>query len=226
MRYELKYIINPVQYQLLRDRLKWVMKPDPHAGEEGEYFIRSIYFDSEGMDALLDKQNGIHHRKKYRIRFYNQNADQCSLECKEKIGTRIQKTSLPLTCEEAEKLLFGANHAAERLLQRQHDMEVLMRNQGMKPVVTVDYLREAYVLPLSDLRITFDKQIAGGPVEECLIRERYLPNILGENMVLEVKYNMFLPEHISSMIASVRPTQTAMSKYTMCMEKLLEWRGL
>ena len=44
-RHEYKYIIDPGQRQILLMKAKPMMKPDPHAGENGSYIIRSLYFD-------------------------------------------------------------------------------------------------------------------------------------------------------------------------------------
>lgn len=225
MRHELKYVLTPLQYAILQNRLKWVLKPDANASATGEYFIRSIYFDSPTRKALREKLSGVNKRKKYRIRFYNGNAGRCMLECKEKTGSRIQKTSQLLTEQQLQELLSGhvKELTGEDCLLR--ELQVLIQSEGFAPAVTVDYVREAYVLPLSDLRITFDKEIAWGPTNECLTHERYLSNIYGENMVLEVKYNEYLPKHISAMIASVAPVQTAASKYVACVESQYEMLG-
>jgi hypothetical protein len=225
MRHEVKYILTPMQYVLLQNRLKWVLQPDEHAAETGTYFIRSIYFDSPDRLALKEKQNGVNRRKKYRIRFYNGNAEHCRLECKEKTGTRIQKISESLTKAEAEDLLAGRGSVCGEegtLLQR---MQMHIASEGFEPIVTVDYVREAYVLPLSELRITFDKEVAWGPVKDCLIHERYLSNIFGDHVILEVKYNEYLPEHISAILASVGPVQTAASKYVACVESQFAAKG-
>lgn len=242
MRHELKYILTPIQYELLRNKLKWVLKPDANASDSGDYFIRSVYFDSPDRIALKEKLSGINRRKKYRIRFYNGDASYCRLECKEKTGSRIQKISCALTRQQAEELLgvsstWNSNvnrdvsveetnpeqSASEDELLAQ--MRLLMSSEGYAPVVTVDYVREAYILPLSDLRITFDKQLAWGPVKNCLEQERYLSNIYGDHVILEVKYNEYLPEHISAILSSVGPVQTAASKYVACVEAQFAARG-
>lgn len=222
MRHELKYILTPIQYELLRSKLKWVLQPDANASQEGEYFIRSIYFDSPDRVALKEKLSGINRRKKYRIRFYNGDVRFCRLECKEKTGSRIHKTSCKLTTDQLHKLL-GLENISGNAEEGEKDklyseMELLIASEGYAPVVTVDYVREAYVLPLSDLRITFDKHLAWGPVQGCLEKKRYLPNIYGEHVILEVKYNEYLPEHISAIVSSVGPVQTAASKYVACVE--------
>lgn len=235
MRHELKYMLNPIQYELLRNRLKWVMQIDENGREQGEYFIRSIYYDSPDRTALQEKRSGINRRRKYRIRFYNGDASYCRLECKEKTGSRIEKRSCRLTGMQTEKLLGIRKELPEiQTKEKMQDvaedvllgrLRFLMEKEGYEPVVTVDYVREAYVMPLSELRITFDKQLAWGPVENCLGRERYLPNVYGENVILEVKYNDYLPQHISAIIASVAPVQISASKYVACMmEQYGAWK--
>lgn len=231
MRHELKYILTPIQYELLRNQLKWVLQPDENASDKGDYFIRSIYFDSPDRIALKEKLSGINKRKKYRIRFYNGDSEFCRLECKEKTGSRIQKTSCVLTKQQADNLLgLGNTTDAEHVVSEDtttllKEMQLLISSEGYKPIVTVDYVREAYVLPLSDLRITFDKELAWGPVSDCMTRERYLANVYGDHVILEVKYNEYLPEHISGILSSVAPVQTAASKYVACVESQFAARG-
>ncbi len=224
-RHELKYVLTPIQYILLQSRLKWVMRPDEHAGESGEYFIRSVYFDTPDRRALREKQNGVHDRRKYRIRFYDGDSSKCRLECKEKTGTRIAKRGQLLTETETDMLLdarAGEITGQDSLLRT---LQTGIETEGLAPAVTVDYVREAYVLPLSDLRVTFDKEIAWGPVEDCLSHERYLCNTYVDSVVLEVKYNEYLPGHISDILSSVGPIQTAVSKYVACVESQRAARG-
>ncbi|MCM1264531.1 MAG: polyphosphate polymerase domain-containing protein [Butyrivibrio sp.] len=228
MRHELKYVITPVQYTMLKSRLKPFMQPDEHAGEDGKYFIRSIYFDSDRYDALDEKKNGVWKRKKYRLRFYNGDSQKCMLECKVKEGSGIGKISSPITRTGAEELLEAKSipvmNGSDSLLG---ELQILMRNRRFKPVVLVDYLREAYVYPVSTLRITFDMEIAAGTVKDCLDKGRCFSNILPYGqMVLEVKYDQYIPEHISRIISSVQPVQSAVSKYAMCMTEKLEGRIL
>lgn len=227
MRYELKYIITPAQYILLKSRLTPFLQIDGHARPDNNYFIRSVYFDSEQFDALREKSEGVRNRRKYRLRFYNGEAGNCRLECKIKADTRIEKRSVAVT-EETAKLLLGTGTDMEhyRTGSLVGELQMLIQNRRFRPVVTVDYLREAYLYPTSDVRITFDKEIAAGTVEDCLIKGRCLPNILPDGeMVLEVKYNRYIPSHISHVISSIGPVQTAASKYVMCVMREKE-RGM
>ena len=44
-RHEEKYYISYADYIVLRQQLRALMHPDPHADENGEYYIRSLYLD-------------------------------------------------------------------------------------------------------------------------------------------------------------------------------------
>jgi SPX domain protein involved in polyphosphate accumulation len=193
------------------------MQRDSYTDENGEYFIRSIYFDTRDYGALHEKLGGVDNRKKYRIRFYNSNSEECKLECKEKKGTRVTKTSENIDNEMAKFLLSDDRMQLNDRIVTGSMAQKICR-LGLVPVVTVDYVREAFVLPVSNLRVTFDKDIAAGGIRNCLGKDRLMSDIMGNNMVLEVKYDDFIPEHISRLISSINPVQTAASKYVMCLE--------
>ena len=84
-RHELKYYINRGDYEILSRRLRSCMQQDENAIKNGgEYFIRSLYFDSPFDDALWEKLSGTDERDKFRIRIYNGQDDVIKLECKHK----------------------------------------------------------------------------------------------------------------------------------------------
>ena len=71
-RHELKYYINRGDYEILSRRLRSCIQQDENAQRNGgEYFIRSLYFDSPFDDALWEKLSGVDERDKFRIRAYN-----------------------------------------------------------------------------------------------------------------------------------------------------------
>ena len=83
-RHEYKYIISAQSAELLKRRLPCMMARDPHAGESGQYTIRSLYFDDPNFSAFDEKMAGLRDRVKYRLRCYNYNRDFIRLEKKEK----------------------------------------------------------------------------------------------------------------------------------------------
>ena len=67
VRHELKYYISQSQYQVLSRALRALLERDEHSDENGEYHIRSLYFDSIFDDALVEKTAGVQNRNKFRI---------------------------------------------------------------------------------------------------------------------------------------------------------------
>ncbi len=80
-RHELKHEITTGDMITIRQRLRAIARPDPHA-VDGKYMIRSLYFDTPTDKALLEKQSGISRRSKFRIRYYNGDKSVIHLEKK------------------------------------------------------------------------------------------------------------------------------------------------
>jgi len=95
-----KYYINYFEYEVLRRRFRTILNNDKFSDKNGEYHIRSLYFDDIRNTALYEKQSGISSRKKYRIRIYNLSSDLIKLEKKERVGQFIRKESETLTKDE------------------------------------------------------------------------------------------------------------------------------
>ena len=70
MRHEYKHIINYGDYLALKSRLSIFMQTDKHS-IDGQYKIRSIYFDDMNDSCYQDNINGVNKRSKYRLRYYN-----------------------------------------------------------------------------------------------------------------------------------------------------------
>ena len=95
-RHEYKYLIDAMQQSLLKLHAAGTLQPDAHADENGEYLIRSLYFDSLDDKCFYENENGDDPREKYRIRFYNCDSSRISLECKAKTRNMTRKTSCPI----------------------------------------------------------------------------------------------------------------------------------
>jgi len=86
------------------------------------------------------------------------------------------------------------------------------------PTVIVDYMREAYVFPVSDVRITFDKRLRGSVNSLDLFdKELVTSSVVQEPMlILEVKYNEFLPGVVHDLLQIGSHHRSAISKYVLC----------
>lgn len=221
LRHELKFFINPLEYNVLSRALDAVLDRDPNGDENNEYHIRSLYFDDIYNSALLDKLDGVKNRDKYRIRIYNFSDRFIRMECKTKVGSLISKRSMAIPKLLAEQLIAGDPTGLERtrsgLLR---DVYREMRINLLHPAVIVDYVREAYLHPTEEVRITFDKQLRTGLRSTDLFNP-YVPTISpfdhGE-MILEVKFNRVLPPYIRDLLCThVHSAQnSAISKYVWC----------
>ncbi len=219
LRHELKYYINESVYQTLRNRLKVVIEPDPNMKNPEGYIISSLYFDDIYNSALEEKQNGIRFRKKFRMRSYNHSDSLIKLECKRKYDQYISKTSAAFTREEYDAILAGKyDFLAKRNETVCKELFAYHHTLLMKPVVTVEYLREAYILPQGNVRITFDKEISSSVNNFDMFSEEYSTrNVLEPGViVLEVKFDDFIPTFVQQSLKTAMTEKCAISKYVMC----------
>ena len=221
LRHELKFFINEMQYIVLSGILDQVLQRDPNGDEYNEYHIRSLYFDTVFDDALHDKLDGVQNRDKYRIRIYNLTDKQIKMECKTKVGSLISKRSLSIPRDLCEQLMAGDPTGLETTRSGLlNDVYREMTVNLLHPVVLVDYVREAYLHPAEEVRITFDKQLRTG-MRSIDLFNPHVPTIApfdnGE-IILEVKYNRVLPPFIRDILCTYcgGAVQSAISKYTWC----------
>lgn len=225
-RQEIKQLLSPTQTMLLEQRIAAILPLDTHSNSSGSYTIRSIYFDTPADSAYWDKLAGIDNREKIRIRFYGLDSSVIKLERKEKRSNLIHKDSFSISKETAD-LLLACNY--DSLLSYEHPLAEyiysLSRSHTLRPVVVVDYVRKAYTYPVGNVRITFDTRLQGRSPEEDIWTPGTLSSVLGENNILEIKFNQYLPEHIRQLLCSVPGQRMALSKYALCRENLLQKQG-
>lgn len=218
-RHELKYRISYADYLALRQRLRPVMRPDIHSDENGSYTIRSVYFDNYRDKALLEKLNGVQKREKWRLRYYNDDLSYMVLEKKCKHNDLCLKLDAPLTEQESRALMAGdrqwmKNHPSALV----RELYCKLTTQQLQPRVLVSYEREAYTYPPGNVRVTFDSNIRTSLFHRGFLEEEF-SDISAEQdpgMVLEVKYDDFLPEIIENLIQTENTRQQAFSKYGLC----------
>ena len=219
LRHELKYFITPAEMSVLRNVLTPVMQLDPNGNENNEYHIRSLYFDTINDDALEEKIAGVGNRKKYRMRIYNFSDKVIKLECKSKYGDLISKQSVSIPRDLAEQLIAGDPEGLQRMRHPLlHDVYREIKTRLLRPAVIVDYVREAYIHPAEDVRITFDKTLRTGLYSHDIFNPSIptYPVFDDPVEILEVKFNEFLPTYIQAILSGVTAQRSAISKYTWC----------
>lgn len=216
-RHEWKHEITHSDHLVLRQRLSAVMQRDKHA-VNGKYFIRSLYFDNAADKALREKLDGVNNREKFRIRFYNHDPSLIHLEKKSKQKGLGSKASAHLTAEETQKIVDGDIEwmkTADRPLVRElHDKMV---SQGLRPKTIVDYVREPFVFKPGNVRVTIDYQIRTGMRCTDLLNPNCvtLP-VPDDPIILEVKWDEYLPDIIRHIVQLEGRHTSAFSKYASC----------
>lgn len=220
-RYEIKYLINSSQAEILKYRLSLLMDKDNNA-IDGYYFIRSLYFDDVNNTAYYEKIDGLEEREKYRIRFYNYDHSYIILELKGKKNNLTYKRQNRIT-EEDYNNIINQNYDKINIEGRKvlEDFITKSKRNNLIPSIIVDYSRQPFIYTVEDVRITFDEDISSGRFDYDLFSKELLPyRVLEPNeIILEVKFNTFLPKTIKKVLDTVPKTRIAVSKFALCKEK-------
>lgn len=202
-RFERKYLLDEETTTLLKKRMAYVLKPD-NAGIDGRYHISSLYFDDFYSTSFFEKQDGILSRDKFRLRFYDNSFKVIKLERKHKHGDMVYKDSAMISLEQYQRMLQGEygfmRDEEASVFKKFYTAHVLRR---MKPVVMVEYDRQAYIYPAGNVRITFDENLAAG----LPAIKNTIPGMARGYTILEVKYDRFIPSFIVELLAGIQMTQ-------------------
>lgn len=216
-RHEWKHMISYADMLLLRQRLRVIMRPDENA-IDGKYFIRSLYFDTPTDTALREKLDGVSRREKFRIRYYNHNPQLIHLEKKSKLAGLGNKQSTDLTAQEAQKIVDGDFSWMLRTNRPLvHELYSKMQTQQLRPKTIVDYTREPFVYAPGNVRVTIDYDIRTGLGCTDFLNPDCSTIPAGNSpILLEVKWDEFLPDIIRSALQLEGRHVTAFSKYAQC----------
>ncbi len=215
-RHELKYICHNTELEVIERKLRCVMQPDSHADANGEYLIRSVYFDDYRRSCYYENEDGVDPREKFRLRIYNYQDGRISLEKKKKNRGMTGKESCLVDREICDKMLRG-QPIRDKLGRHRLLDEWIIRSETerLRPVMLGEYVRKPLVYRLGNVRITFDRNICASPqmtdiFERNVSRVAVLPT--GYH-VLEVKYDNYLPDVIYQLIDNGHLQQTTFSKF-------------
>jgi len=233
-RLEYKYLVSNTLLDAIRDDLRPYMLPDPLGGQRrrGEYTVRSIYYDTPRLHCYDTKLDGLKLRRKFRIRGYDDPADDSVvfLEIKKKYASFIEKHRSPLlrkhleaflACPDVDRYIIQSSGTtrerrdAERFLYHYY-------RRGLIPAVLVVYDREAFLGRFDpSLRLTFDKALrrAVFPTLQTLYDDDGLEAAMPNACIFEVKFfRHALPGFLRSIITRYELPRLALSKYTICLD--------
>ena len=219
-RHELKFLLSQMEYEHLKRLLGALLIKDQYTKAGCDYYIRSLYFDTSENKDYYDKLIGVPQRRKIRLRIYDTSTDKVKLEIKNKENNYSIKETATISREDAQLLIKGNNRV---LAEYNNDISKKayfnIISYGYMPKIVVDYEREAYLLPIENIRITFDKNVrafkGNGLFEE---QNAFLGILAPEYVILEVKYDKYLPVYIKNMLSAINMQRMSISKYCMARE--------
>lgn len=226
-RHELKFLISLDTFLRLYYRLRPLLQRDRHGDGEGGYKIRSLYFDDDAKRGIFEKLAGSDPRSKYRVRIYNNSDQVIRLEMKVKSGSLSRKHGCALTKDMTDQLLAGD---AEMLFSAfrdsgKADQQTLLgrfytdwQTRLLRPALLVDYHRLPLLWPDGNVRITFDRHLATGLYRQDLWDPdaALVPVLPPDMVILEVKYDRFMPDFIRDALGLSGAMPLSVSKYVQC----------
>jgi VTC domain. len=202
-RFEKKYLLDRDSAFLLKQRLSYILQPD-HSSPGGKYRISSLYFDDQYNTSFYEKQNGVLRRDKFRVRFYNGRMDTIRLECKHKHDEMISKDSALITHEQYQMMLHGTyrfmRNRSASVFEKFYTAHLL---KHMRPAIMIDYDRQAFIHQTGNVRITFDSNLSAS----MPMASHSFSILPYKNVVLEIKYDHFIPSFIGALLTSAPFTQ-------------------
>jgi hypothetical protein len=217
-RHEIKYYINFAEYYSITSRLSNIFARDHNSLRDGDYIVRSLYFDNKSNKNYFQKIGGLETRKKIRIRIYNYDSNPVKMEIKNKYNNLIKKETFIIKHTDIERIISGdyavlldyKNNVATKIYK---DFQM----DFYRPVVLVDYRREAYSYDLNQIRITFDRDLkmTETGLDDIFARRKMSDVIDRRKIIMEIKFNNTLPVWIKKILQLSGFERCAISKYTL-----------
>ena len=139
------------------------------------------------------------------------------LEKKSKIDHLGNKQSAPLTAQQAQMIVDGDT---EWMIESEHmlirELYSKMKTQGIAPKTIVDYTREPFIYPAGNVRVTLDYNVRSGMRCTDFLDPDCVTVPVSDSIILEVKWNGFLPDIIRDAVALADRREGAFSKYAAC----------
>ena len=213
-RNEIKYEMHPLEALSLRNELDLLLQRDGYSAD-GDYMVRSLYFDSLNDIDYREKYAGDERRKKIRIRVYRPDAREGKFEIKQKNGNYSRKKSLLISASEIRQAgngeySFLLDHGSETALE----LYSMLMFGCYRPKAVVEYQRTAFCYRENNTRITLDSRVKCSETDLDLLGDgiSFLP-VMEDRVILEVKYDGALWKPISDILRKYRLMQVSVSKY-------------
>ncbi|MBQ8371316.1 MAG: polyphosphate polymerase domain-containing protein [Clostridia bacterium] len=212
-RYELKYMLTPLQKKTILEAMSPYMQLDKY----GRTTIRNIYLDTDSYRLIRRSIEKPAYKEKLRIRSYSQATEDSTVfvELKKKYERVVYKRRLPLCVSDAMAWVCRERSCPfDTQISREIDYFIDFYGK-LKPTVLLSYEREAYYdKGGGDFRVTFDDTILCRRTDVNLCSSVYGKPVLPEGTVLmELKCSGGIPLWMVGVLSREHIYKTSFSKY-------------
>lgn len=221
-RYEVKYLLDEVQYKRMREALADHMEMDRY----GQSRIYNIYFDTPDFHLIRESLDKPVYKEKLRLRSYgmDKNGGHVFVELKKKYDGIVYKRREEMEIEEAVEYLYdGKKPSGDSQILREIDW-FLKYHKHMEPKMYIAYDRIALAAKDdSGLRITFDDNLRWRNTRLDLQDEG------GGNLIIEKGYYLMevktpeaLPVWMADILDALKLYPVSFSKYGRAYKEMRE----
>jgi len=122
-------------------------------------YITSIYIDNLNFDSAKDNINGVNERKKFRVRWYDDDLNKIYFEQKNKNNFFVWKSIKELNLDIDKKNLLNKIYELLSVNNKYIDT-----NYNYKMVLKINYKRSYFISDQGEFRATIDTEINTSPV--------------------------------------------------------------
>ena len=151
---------------------------------------------------------------------YNYDPRFLKLEKKEKLGSLTRKTAETILLRDALRLQYrNVPQTPEDISTLQGELAARIRNSGFRAMTLVDYDRTPFICRDGNTRITLDENLRTRPFDANLTASpnAMIPVLDRNQVILEVKFDDFLPGYLSDALSDIPKVNLAISKFALCM---------
>ena len=211
-RYELKYLMNREQTQILLDGLRGHMEPD----QFGKTSIASLYYDTPDYRLIRTSVEKPAFKEKIRLRSYGPATEESPvfLELKRKASGIVYKRRVCATIPQVEQYFdhpdaFRADGQISREITTFLDYYA-----DLSPSCLIIYDRTAYYEPDGDLRLTVDENPRYRTDDLRLTGSMEGTSLLPEGgAILELKVQSAIPLWLTEILSAAKIYRCSFSKY-------------
>lgn len=220
-RYEIKYLLDDVQYKKLLERIRDRLIPD----EYGKTTICNIYFDTPDSRIIRTSLDKPAYKEKLRLRSYGTAEDHSTvfIELKKKYQGIVYKRREDMDYTSAINYLCRHQRAVrdtQILREISHFMEYY---ENVEPSMFISYERVAmYGAEDPELRVTLDKNILWRTMEMDLRKGAFgNPILMPGQCLMEIKIPDAMPLWLSNILDELNIYPASFSKYGLGYQQMM-----